>query len=203
MISKLESYLDSEGINGKQFLRLTHMSRQRAYYLKNNGIEPKWIQVGNETRNGFLWSVKSNKFGWPELDENGCTNLLIAIVQSWAEDYEKTLSSRDDNKAERLTYLRTEADNLVRDTTVKRIERTHKEFVQTAHDKLFEIVEDSAKALKRTDGRGYDHNDFDGKHMRNRCPLCGGGMYAKRMKSDIYLVRCSRCYLSEIVKVGS
>ena len=136
----------------------------------------------------------------PELDEGGCQNLLIAIVRSWAEDYEKALSSRDNNK---IDYLRTEADNLVRDTTVKRIERTHKEFVQTAHDRLFEIVEDSAKALKRTDGKGYDHNDFDGKHMRNRCPLCGGGMYAKRMKSDLYLIRCSRCYLSEIVKVGS
>jgi len=133
------------------------------------------------------------------LNENGCYNLLIAIVKSWAEDYEKALSSRDENK---IDYLRTEADNLARDTTVKRIERTHKEFVQTAHDRLFEIVEDSAKALKRTDGRGYDHNDFDGNHMRNRCPLCGGGMYAKRMKSDLYLVCCSRCYLSEIVKVG-
>lgn len=40
-------------------------------YLKDNGIEPKWIQVGNETRFGFLWSVKSNEWGWPELDENG------------------------------------------------------------------------------------------------------------------------------------
>lgn len=139
----------------------------------------------------------------PEFDEGGCQNLLIAIVQSWADDYEKALSSRDENKTDRLTYLRTEADNLVHDTTVKRIERMHKEFVKTAHDKLFEIVEDSAKALKRTDGRGYDHNDFDGKHMRNRCPLCGGGMYAKRTKSDLYLVRCSRCYLSEIVKVGA
>ena len=138
-----------------------------------------------------------------ELDDGGCQNLLIAIVQSWARDYEKTLSSRDKSKDDRLASLRAEADNLVRDTTVKRIERTHNEFVQTAHDRLFEIVEDSAKALRRTDGRGYDHNDFDGEHMRNRCPLCGGGMYAKRMKSDLYLVRCSRCYLSEIVKVGS
>jgi arabinogalactan endo-1,4-beta-galactosidase len=40
-------------------------------YLKDNGVEPKWIQVGNETRFGFLWSVKSNEWGWPELDENG------------------------------------------------------------------------------------------------------------------------------------
>ena len=136
----------------------------------------------------------------PELDESGCQNLLIAIVQSWAEDYEKSLSSQDDNKVD---YLRTEADNLVQDTTIKRIERTHKEFVQTAHDKLFEIIEDSSNARKRPNGQGYKYNDFDGKHMRNRCPLCGGGMYAKRVKSDLYLVKCSRCYLSEIVKVGS
>ena len=42
-------------------------------YLKDNGITPKWIQVGNETRNGFLWSVKSNEMGWPVHDENGNT----------------------------------------------------------------------------------------------------------------------------------
>ena len=147
--------------------------------------------------NEFYAAHKRSK---PELDECGCQNLLIAIVQSWAEDYEKALSSWDDNK---IDYLRTEADNIVRDTTIKRIERTHKEFVQAAHDRLFEIVEDTANARKRPNGQGYKFNDFDGKHMRNRCPLCGGGMYAKRMKSDLYLVKCSRCYLSEIVKVES
>lgn len=42
-------------------------------YLKDNYITPKWIQVGNETRNGFLWSVKSNEMGWPVHDENGNT----------------------------------------------------------------------------------------------------------------------------------
>lgn len=26
-------------------------------YLKNNGIDVKWVQVGNETRNGFLWPI--------------------------------------------------------------------------------------------------------------------------------------------------
>ena len=47
--------------------------------LKDNDIEPKWIQVGNETRNGFLWSVKSNEFGWPELDENGNTTITESM----------------------------------------------------------------------------------------------------------------------------
>lgn len=50
---------------------LTNHTIEVLQYLKDNGIEPKWIQVGNETRFGFLWSVKSNEWGWPELDENG------------------------------------------------------------------------------------------------------------------------------------
>lgn len=47
--------------------------------LKDNDIEPKWIQVGNETRNGLLWSVKSNEYGWPELDENGNTTIIESM----------------------------------------------------------------------------------------------------------------------------
>lgn len=26
-------------------------------YLKDNGVEPKWVQIGNETRNGLLWNA--------------------------------------------------------------------------------------------------------------------------------------------------
>jgi DNA-binding Xre family transcriptional regulator len=39
MISKLESYLDKQGISGKELLHITGMSRQRAHYLKNSGIK--------------------------------------------------------------------------------------------------------------------------------------------------------------------
>ena len=41
--------------------------------LKNNGITPKWVQVGNETTNGMLWSVQTNEQGWEIKDENGQT----------------------------------------------------------------------------------------------------------------------------------
>lgn len=47
--------------------------------LKDNGVEPEWIQIGNETRNGFLWSVKSNEKGWPVLDENGNTTITESM----------------------------------------------------------------------------------------------------------------------------
>jgi uncharacterized protein YaaR (DUF327 family) len=136
------------------------------------------------------------------LNENGCYNLLIAIVKSWAEDYEKALSSKDEKRQERINNLSVEGDNLVRDTTVHRIERTYKQFVKTAHDHVGEIIEDTEKAKKRKDNNGYPHTDYYREEMRNRCPLCGNAMYAKRIKSDLYLVKCTNCYLSEIVKVG-
>lgn len=48
-------------------------------FLKDNGITPKWVQVGNETRNGFLWTVASNEHGWPALDENGNTTIIESV----------------------------------------------------------------------------------------------------------------------------
>ena len=39
--------------------------------LKDNGVTPKWVQVGNETRNGLLWNIVTNELGWELLDENG------------------------------------------------------------------------------------------------------------------------------------
>lgn len=33
--------------------------------LKAEGIEPKWVQVGNEISNGFLWTVKGDQWGTP------------------------------------------------------------------------------------------------------------------------------------------
>mgnify|MGYP002853831021 CR=1 FL=1 len=39
--------------------------------LKDNGISPRWVQVGNETTNGMLWSVKTNERGWELKDSLG------------------------------------------------------------------------------------------------------------------------------------
>ena len=30
--------------------------------LKSHDVEPRWVQVGNETANGMLWSVKTNEY---------------------------------------------------------------------------------------------------------------------------------------------
>ena len=39
-------------------------------YLKDHGVEPKWVQIGNETRNGLLWNAKRREPGEPEFDPN-------------------------------------------------------------------------------------------------------------------------------------
>lgn len=48
--------------------------------LKENGIDVKWVQIGNETSNGMLWSVKTDDTtGWPIKDENGNTIITHAM----------------------------------------------------------------------------------------------------------------------------
>lgn len=48
--------------------------------LKDNGITPKWVQVGNETSNGMLWSVETDPVtGWEKKDEEGNTTITKAM----------------------------------------------------------------------------------------------------------------------------
>ncbi len=48
--------------------------------LKQNGITPRWVQVGNETSNGMLWSVKKDpRTGWELKDENGNTQITESM----------------------------------------------------------------------------------------------------------------------------
>lgn len=39
--------------------------------LKDNGVTPRWVQVGNETRNGLLWNPKYDERGREVKDDNG------------------------------------------------------------------------------------------------------------------------------------
>lgn len=48
-------------------------------HLKNNGITPRWVQVGNETTNGLLWSVKTDERGWEVKDADGKTTITHSM----------------------------------------------------------------------------------------------------------------------------
>lgn len=48
--------------------------------LKQNDIEPRWVQVGNETTNGLLWSVEMDPVtGWEIKDEQGNTTITHSM----------------------------------------------------------------------------------------------------------------------------
>lgn len=57
--------------------------------LKSEGIEPRWVQVGNETSNGFLWTVRGNQWGDPVPDSLGRVTILESIghLRNNAEQY--------------------------------------------------------------------------------------------------------------------
>lgn len=48
--------------------------------LRDNGIEPRWVQVGNETTNGLLWSVEMDPVtGWEKKDVSGKTTIVHSM----------------------------------------------------------------------------------------------------------------------------
>ena len=47
--------------------------------LRDNGIAPRWVQVGNETTNGMLWSVKTDERGWELKDSLGRTTITHSM----------------------------------------------------------------------------------------------------------------------------
>ncbi len=52
-------------------------------FLKDNGVTPKWVQVGNETSNGMLWSVEMDPVtGWEKKDANGNT-IITKSMGHW------------------------------------------------------------------------------------------------------------------------
>ena len=57
--------------------------------LKANGIAPRWVQVGNETSNGMLWSVVTDERGWEVKDAQGNTTITHSMghIKTQPEQY--------------------------------------------------------------------------------------------------------------------
>lgn len=66
---------DWEKHSYKQMLRdVAEHTKSVLTLLRDNGISPRWVQVGNETSHGMLWSVeKDPATGWEKKDANGNT----------------------------------------------------------------------------------------------------------------------------------
>lgn len=57
-------------------------TREVLQYLKQNGISPRWVQVGNETTYGMLWSVEEDPAtGWPVPAADGRNTITDAMAR--------------------------------------------------------------------------------------------------------------------------
>ena len=52
-------------------------------FLQTYGIEPRWVQVGNETTHGLLWSVRTDPAtGWEIKDSLGQTTITLDMARA-------------------------------------------------------------------------------------------------------------------------
>ena len=56
---------------------LAQHTRETLQLLKENGIDVKWVQIGNETTNGFLWPMGRSSEKWSSMQ----VSLRLAIMQ--------------------------------------------------------------------------------------------------------------------------
>ena len=71
-------------------------TREVLLFLQTYGVKPRWVQVGNETTHGFLWSVRSDpRTGWPLPDSLGNNVVIedIARAETHPEAYAKIFAA--------------------------------------------------------------------------------------------------------------
>lgn len=95
--------LDLEGMKKAMARHTVEVLR----YLKDNGIDVKWVQVGNETRNGFLWPMA-------KIDALGDMSRMADYAALTAAGYEAVKSVYPD--AEVIVHLDNGFDNQVYNT---------------------------------------------------------------------------------------
>lgn len=137
-----------------------------------------------------------------DFDENAVNGLLCAISVQWAHDYEDALCSKDYNREERIKTLKDEARYVVTDRIVRRIDDARKKFVAIARTHFDEILEDTKQERERVIATKRSA-DYLRPTMRNRCPCCNGGLYAKKIDKNTYQVRCPTCSMFETIMVVS
>lgn len=134
-------------------------------------------------------------------DSYGATCLANAILERAAYDYEMALCS----DCEEAKYvMRDIEDFAVREghlytaldfpELLESIRDRHKRFCRKAHDEVLEIVLNTNKNRK--------HGLAEIKYNSHRCPLCGGGMYAKGKTKGYIKIACTNCNLSEVVELA-
>lgn len=134
-----------------------------------------------------------------ETYDDGLDNLANAIIERMALDFETAICNGDDGTINEIrNFAEKKANkytNLDIEDVLSRIVAYHERFKRKAHNEIDDIV-------KVTNAFRSKRHPFGEENNPHRCPLCGGGMYVKtKCKSNVYLVGCTGCNLTEVVTV--
>ena len=176
-----------------------------------NGQEPNpmfknWIDmlenvkktIRKESDRAFLKHKKTH----PIVSNQGALELATAVLAQAAHDYEKAICSYGEEAentikeierfAEREACLYTTLDF---SEILRSIQYKHKLFKRKAHRDIESILYYTKKLKK--------HGYYD-KYNPNRCPLCGGGLYAQgKATGKRFTVVCTGCEMKEAIELGA
>ena len=133
------------------------------------------------------------------MDDDGCINLVNAIIKQAVMDYEEAIVNKDDGLKSEVEFFA--MHNAGKYTSVDlydvfdRIDSDYKKFVKKANESIDGIIEVTNKFRHTKRALSDPANPY-------RCPFCGGGMHIKgKLKTNSFLVACSGCNLTEVVTV--
>ena len=131
-----------------------------------------------------------------EIDEDAVNDLLNEMIIRAALDYEMALSKGNDRVVYEIEQFAESAPKVK--YIFDRIRSAQRDFKKVTRSNIISIIKTTDEFRDERKGS----KEYSDKKNPNRCPLCGAGLYIKQRKNGgVFIVGCSGCSLTEVVKL--
>ena len=181
-----------ENIRKKQLAAIAKGEERNEYFeLVTNELRKMKEKFRKESDDAFI-RHRNMEF---DLDSDGIINLVVAVGSQMATDYEIALCKKNENDKAEIEAFAGDDGKLYE--ILERIRVDKERFAKKAHEEILSLIRDTNELRKARDNQG-----MGSKRNPHRCPLCKGGMYVRsKLKENTFLVGCTGCFLTEVVKV--
>lgn len=140
----------------------------------------------------------AHKAANPFVQDSGIDNLSIAVIKRACSDYARAICDDDESVINEIKEFARSDASLYTDANLRSIlfsiDKAKERFDEIAKRRLEDIIH--ATETARHDGRVLVRHS-----NRNRCPLCGGGMYIRgTVHNHLATVGCTGCELHVRIK---
>lgn len=144
-------------------------------------------------------AFKAHKAMNPFVQDSGIDNLSIAVIKQACSDYARAICDDDESVINEIKeFARSGDSSLYSDANLFRILRT----IDEAKERFAEIAKRRIDDIIRvTNTAKHDGRIIVRRSNKNRCPLCGGGMYVRgTVRNRTATVGCTGCELHVRIK---